>query len=292
MYSVYTIQCILVYAETGSCLAIPATIVSRLAIPPKLLPIWLSLPNFFFFNYFLNIFFLVLAFIVKTIFNLKVTAAPLPGLPLAAQLLHLLLLLQLLLLLLLLAADHGQNNSMYRCSALARSRTHERTSQPSTVPAWLGQHGSILELSADTNLQFGRGSTADRPHTSRLPLSTNCSVPAPPLQGPTKLLPVWLSLSKLLPIWLSLPKLLPVWLSLPKLLPVWLSRHKLLPVWLTRWVSIGGCWGKSQSRPSTNKVRRFEPHLSRGGTYSNAPKIQTMFSNNVTVRHCTINTYL
>ena len=73
MYSVYTIQCILVYAETGSCLAIPATIVSRLAIPPKLLPIWLSLPNFFFFNSFLNMFFWVLAFIGTTIFNLQGT---------------------------------------------------------------------------------------------------------------------------------------------------------------------------------------------------------------------------
>ena len=46
--------------------------------------------------------------------------------------------------------------------------------------------GSILEHRADANLQFGRGSIADRPHAYRFSLSTNCSVTAPPpLQGPT-----------------------------------------------------------------------------------------------------------
>ena len=34
---------------------------------------------------------------------------------------------------------------------------------------------SRFEHSADANPQFGRGSTAGRPHTSRLSLSTNCS---------------------------------------------------------------------------------------------------------------------
>ena len=42
-----------------------------------------------------------------------------------------------------------------------------------------GQRGITLELSVDANPQFGRGSTADRPHTSRLSLSTNCSVTVP-----------------------------------------------------------------------------------------------------------------
>ena len=46
-----------------------------------------------------------------------------------------------------------------------------------------GQRGSILELCADTNPQFGRGSTADRLHTSRLSFSTNCSVTAPCCRG-------------------------------------------------------------------------------------------------------------
>ena len=92
------------------------------------------------------------------------------------------------------AADTGQDNSLYRRSALARARTHDRTigtSQPTTVPARQdlfnqaqpGQRGSILEHSADANPQFGRGSTADRPHTSRLSLSTNCSVTAPRYRG-------------------------------------------------------------------------------------------------------------
>ena len=40
--------------------------------------------------------------------------------------------------------------------------------------------GSILEHRADANLQFGRGSIADRPHAYRFSLSTNCSVTAPP----------------------------------------------------------------------------------------------------------------
>ena len=38
------------------------------------------------------------------------------------------------------------------------------------------QCGSILELSADVGPQFRRGSTADRPHTSRLSLSPNSRV--------------------------------------------------------------------------------------------------------------------
>ena len=42
-----------------------------------------------------------------------------------------------------------------------------------------GQCGSILEHSVDPNPQFGQGSMADRPHTSRLSLSTNCSVTVP-----------------------------------------------------------------------------------------------------------------
>ena len=36
-----------------------------------------------------------------------------------------------------------------------------------------------VEHSADANPKLGRGSTADRTHTSRLSLSTNCSVTAP-----------------------------------------------------------------------------------------------------------------
>ena len=46
-----------------------------------------------------------------------------------------------------------------------------------------GQRGSILVLNADANPLFRRGSTADRPHTSQLSLSTNCSVTAPPYRG-------------------------------------------------------------------------------------------------------------
>ena len=80
------------------------------------------------------------------------------------------------------------------CSALARARTRDHTigtSQPATVLARQDllnqaqpvQRGSILELSADANPQFGRGSTAERPHTSRLSLSTNCSITAPRYRG-------------------------------------------------------------------------------------------------------------
>ena len=57
----------------------------------------------------------------------------------------------------------------------------------------------------------------------------------------------------------------------------------------TLWVSIGGCWGKSQSRPSTFKVSRFEPPAEEV-LYSYAPKIQTIFSNNVTVIYRDIHT--
>ena len=42
-----------------------------------------------------------------------------------------------------------------------------------------GQRGSTLELNVDANPQFRWGSTADRPHKSRLSFSTNCSVTAP-----------------------------------------------------------------------------------------------------------------
>ena len=56
-----------------------------------------------------------------------------------------------------------------------------------------GQHGSILELSADANLQFGRGSTADRSHTSQLSLSTNCSVTAPATLNIVSLVEFWIS---------------------------------------------------------------------------------------------------
>ena len=64
---------------------------------------------------------------------------------------------------------------------------NSRLDQPTTVPARQdlfhqaqpGQCGSILEHSVGANPQFGQGSSADRPHTSRLSLSANCSVTAP-----------------------------------------------------------------------------------------------------------------
>ena len=64
------------------------------------------------------------------------------------------------------AAESGQDNSLWRLSALSRARTRDHTigtSPPTTVlarqdlfnQAQQGQRGSILEHSADANMQFG-----------------------------------------------------------------------------------------------------------------------------------------